>query len=133
MKSILILCLGLVPFSFSQVEKELPLATNPDLQGQKPAQLIQKSNGTFDSTFIYTTDTITLPFFDDFSKNKFQNYTAGYSDPGVTSAQFFQLLDGSSIPLSADSIVSLVPTYTRYFTEVNGIYTFTDTLHDVIN
>ncbi len=133
MKSILILCLGLVPFSFSQVEKELPLATNPDLQGQKPAQLIQKSNGTFDSTFIYTTDTITLPFFDDFSKNKFQNYIAGYSDPGVTSAQFFQLLDGSSIPLSADSIVSLVPTYTRYFTEVNGIYTFTDTLHDVIN
>ena len=133
MKSILILFLGVVPFAFGQIEKELPLATNPDLQGKKPTQLTFKSSGTFDSTFIYTTDTLTLPFFDDFSKDKFQKYNAGYSDPGVTSIEFFHLLDGVSTPLPAGTKYSLVPTFTRYFTEVNGTYTFTDTISDVIN
>ena len=35
-------------------------------------------NGTIDSSFIYSTDTIGLPFFDDFTSNKIQQYTPDF-------------------------------------------------------
>ncbi len=112
---------------FGQVEKEVSLMTNPALQADTP----QKSAATFDSTFLYITDTITLPFFDDFSKNKFQKYNANYTDVGVTSALYFALLDGGSVPLPNGSKFSTTPTYRRYVNAATG--TFTDTNFASIN
>jgi hypothetical protein len=131
MKHILFLSLFCSTFIFGQVEKEVPLLTNPDLQIENANVILLKSGATFDSTFVYTTDTLSLPFFDDFSKNHFQKYHAQVTDPGVTSQEIFALLDLGSVPLPANSVYSTVPTYTRYINAVDG--TFTDTNFASIN
>ncbi len=126
MKSILFFLLLFSLDSFAQIEKELPILGNQDLYPEK-GTVPQKINvGTFDSTFIYASDTLSLPFFDDFSKNKFQKYNALPTDPGVSSVQKFALLDPLDIPLPANAIFSLNPTYHRYVNSVAG--TYTDTL-----
>jgi len=77
-----------------------PLTGNPVLQAKGKKSEAKINVGTFDSTFIYTSDTIDLPFFDEFSSNNFQTYNAGYGDVGVTSDQKFRLLDNvTSVPL----------------------------------
>lgn len=131
MKHFVFLSLFCSTFIFGQVEKEVPLLTNPDLQFKNPKSIQVKSGATFDGTFIYTTDSISLPFFDDFSKNHFQKYDAQISDPGVTSIEIFALLDGSNVPLPANTVYSLVPTYTRYVNPADSSYT--DTLFSPIN
>ena len=53
--------------TFGQPESVGPVMTNPALHGKHPELLAAKVNaGTFDSTFVYTSDTIVLPIFDDF-------------------------------------------------------------------
>ncbi len=118
-------------FAFSQPESELPLLTNQQQHGKADQAIPLKAGATFDSTFIYITDTIHLPFFDDFSTNLFQQYNSGYTGPGVTSVEQFALLDGTNIPLPANAIYSLVPTYRRYI-DVAG-NSFTDTNFASIN
>jgi hypothetical protein len=86
---------------------------------------VPKSTGiTFDSTFIYLSDTLTIPVFDDFSTNKFQVYNADYSDPGVTSVKQYRLLDLSSFPLPNDVLYTQQQTFRRVFDVSNG--TFSD-------
>ncbi len=132
MKHVLIFFLFCSTSSYGQIEKELPLTTNPSLIRNGNEPLVYRAGATFDSTFIYTTDTLTLPFFDDFSKNKFQTYDANYGDPGVTFDQKFALLDVGSIPLPSNAKYSLQPTYKRTVTDVaNNI--FVDTLFASIN
>lgn len=67
--------------------------------------------GSFDSTFIYTSDTIDLPIFDDFSSDKFQQYNIGFTDPGVTSELWFKVLTDLSVPIGANEQFSSQVTY----------------------
>ena len=60
------------------------------LSGKKPEHV---KNASFDSTFIFETDTITLPFFDEFSTNKFQIFQGNYTAPGVTQQTFYRILE----------------------------------------
>jgi hypothetical protein len=122
--SILIFCLPVLAFAQGG-EEEGPIFGNPDLwNGQGPKVL--KIGDTFDSTFVYFPDQISLPFVDDFSSDKFQKYNAGYTDPNVTSEIYFSLLDpNTSNPLHADSVFSTEPTYRRYVSLADG--TFSDT------
>ena len=79
----------------SQVEEIGPLTSNPDLYSGKIKELsaVKSNPGTFDSTFIYFSDTLSLPFFDEFSRNHFETYSANYSDPGVTSDKKYRILE----------------------------------------
>ena len=52
--------------------------------GKSGSNLEMRVTATFDSTFYYITDTLTLPFFDDFSRSKFQQYDAQFTDPNLT-------------------------------------------------
>jgi hypothetical protein len=132
MKSILFLFLLISLGAFSQVEREIPLLCNQELfPVEGDMTLLKKNIGTFDSTFIYSTDTLSFPFFDDFSKNKFQKYNAQFSDPGVTQIKKYSLLDLANVPLSVNAVYSLNPTYHRYVNSVSGSYT--DTLFPVVN
>lgn len=125
MKKIVFLSLILTNLAFGQVENERPLLYNPSLMELNPRGEVTKSGATFDSTFQYITDTLLLPFFDDFSNNKFQKYKALFTDPGVTSEEKFALLDGSNSPLPANAKYSTTPTYRRYIDPSDG--SFTDT------
>ena len=59
--SILMAIFASPAFFFSQGEEAGPLSGNPDLYKAKTAVLNQKINaGTFDSTFIYKSDTLSL-------------------------------------------------------------------------
>ncbi len=121
---------------FSQGEETAPMSTNPYIQktDHKPQKTNNKSNsGTFDSTFIYVPDTLQLPFFDEFSKDKFQKYTANFSDPGVTFDKKYHLLDGvTSDPLPADTLHSYFsqPTFRRIYS-IDHL-SFTDSLFAAI-
>lgn len=108
-KTIFFLALGCVFSSINaQVELLSPIRVNNDIT----PTLIQKTGAnTFDSTFIYTTDTLSLPLFDEFSKNNFQTYSTDYSAPNVTEEKFYVLLDVANNPLPANSIFSTVETF----------------------
>jgi hypothetical protein len=58
---------------------------------------LKSALNTIDSTFFYTSDTLDLPFFDEFSTNKFQKYTAQFNDPGVSSTLYYKLLDPNTL------------------------------------
>lgn len=77
-------------------DAESPLLYNSDLQGKKESVFKTKSFGqTFDSTFVYITDTLSLvtPFFDDFTFSKFQNFPEDFNDPSLQEEQYFRILD----------------------------------------
>ena len=60
-------------FSFFAQSLEIgPILKNYHIDS-KGVQL-KNLNNTFDSSFVFIPDTIQLPFFDDFSTNKFQKY-----------------------------------------------------------
>jgi hypothetical protein len=90
------------PAAFGQ-DAESPLLYNSDLQGAKKSVFKTKSFGqTFDSTFIYITDTLNLssPFFDDFTFSKFQNLPNDFNDPALQEELYFRLLEvGTELPL----------------------------------
>ena len=71
--------------SFSQ---ELEYYTLKDI-GIEPIYGIKKPISTvksvsIDSTFIFASDTLSLPVFDDFSTNKFQVFQGVFNAPGNT-------------------------------------------------
>lgn len=59
-----------------------------------------KRTCSFDSTFIYNTDTLNLPIFDEFSKNHFQQYVEDYNNPTLIPEKYYHLLslEGEIIP-----------------------------------
>jgi hypothetical protein len=89
--------------TFSQ-EKLIPLSVNPYLQSNT---LSVRSGNSIDSSFQgYVYANIDLPVRDDFSTNKFVDYNIEFTDPGVTSAQYFQLMDASNVtPLNINTIL----------------------------
>lgn len=84
-----------------------PLRTNPSLTHKNQyTQAFEKSgiDESFDSTFLYYSDTLDLPFFDEFSRNNFQDYPRDYVGAGITNELYSAMLDElSGNPLAAGS------------------------------
>ena len=97
----------------SQNLKLLPLAIKKDLN-------------SIDSSFIYFVDTLALPFFDDFSSSKFQEYTPNYSAPGISSQVYYRLKDAST-----NAIISSNASYTNQVTFRRTYNATTSTTFDV--
>ena len=89
--------------------------------------LPQLKIGTIDSSFIYSTDTVGLPFFDDFTTNKIQQYIPDFSSSLATSELYYYLIDqATALPLANDLFFTNQVTFHRYFDPTEG--TFTDTI-----
>ena len=89
--------------------------------------LPQLKIGTIDSSFIYSTDTVGLPFFDDFTTNKIQQYIPDFSSSLATSELYYYLIDqATALPLANDLVFTNQVTFHRYFDPAEG--TFTDTI-----
>jgi hypothetical protein len=91
----IIFCACSTFFVFSQEELN-PIISHIPVQGEI---LKTRDANSFDSTFMYTSDTLTLPFFDDFSQNHFQLYADDFDDPTLSSEKYYKLLDLSDNPL----------------------------------
>ena len=101
-----------------------PLTQNHD-QGVLP----QLKVGTIDSSFIYSTDTLGLPFFDDFTTNKIQQYSPDFSSSLATSELYYYLIDqATALPITNDLLFTNQVTFHRYFDPAEG--TFTDTIFE---
>lgn len=85
---------------------------------------LKLNENTFDSTFVFATDTISLPVKDDFSSDKYQNYEGDFSDPDVTSDEVFALLNLSDVPLASDVKYTQQQTFRRTFNVDDGTTTF---------
>ncbi|MBI1837167.1 MAG: T9SS type A sorting domain-containing protein [Flavobacteriia bacterium] len=100
---------------FSQDESLGVIIKNYALKSENTC--LEKAGSTsFDSTFIFVPDTLTLPFVDDFSTNKFQTYTYDYSGSGTTFIKEYKLLDGiTSNPLPQNTQYTILPTFRRTY------------------
>ena len=76
----------------------------------KPINALKDLN-SIDSTFIYTVDTLSLPFFDDFSSNKFQEYAPNFNAPGISSQLYYRLKDAVT-----NTIISANDSFTNQVT-----------------
>ena len=113
MKLFLIFCLFTIT-SFAQQMEVGPITRNVHLP-EKPS-ILKSGNGNIDSTFIYVSDTLNLPFYDDFSSNKFQVYTAQFNDPGVTSQLYYHLLNSATmLPFSSTASFTNGATFKRTY------------------
>lgn len=84
---------AIVQLSIAQ-DGEGPIVVNADLFNQQSSFTNSKAlTNSFDSTFIYLSDTLSLPFFDEFSRNNFQNYTAEPTDGNVSDTLYYRMLD----------------------------------------
>lgn len=95
----LFLCLLIFwPFynSFSQNESISPLINNPHIPFLANKKL-EKNSTSFDSTFIFIYDTLSLPFFDEFSSNKIQKYNQKYNDADVYFEKKYKLIKPDNI------------------------------------
>jgi hypothetical protein len=111
MKYFNLLLFVLLTASFYAQDGVSRLTSNPDLFG-KQRILTKALANSFDSTFHYKTDTLTLPFFDDFSRNKFQEYTSEIGDANVTETLFHRMLDeNTSVPLASNTELTSTKTY----------------------
>jgi hypothetical protein len=85
----------------AQNEGITPLQFNLELLHKQKGEVVKSAAQTFDSTFIYKSDTLSLPFFDEFSKNHFQVYNNDFNAPGVTWDKKYRMLDAvNSLPIS---------------------------------
>ena len=108
---------------FAQNEEYGPLMFNHDLFGKSLKKGFKSLAGSFDSTFIYFVDTLQLPFFDEFSKNHFQQYSNDYAAPTVTSDKKYRVLDNSTlIPISNDLRYTGQITFRRVYDIVTSTY-----------
>jgi hypothetical protein len=108
---------------FAQQEEVGPLTFNYDLQGKRSMHTEKGLTGSFDSTFIYIVDTLQLPFFDEFSKNHFQQYSVNYSDPTVSSDKKYRILDNNTlVPISNEPRYTGQVTFRRVFDVVASNY-----------
>lgn len=111
-------------FSFTLVaqngESTGPLKYNADLFGQEK-KIKKIGSNSFDSTFHYISDTLSLPFFDDFTLDQTQQYNADYGDANVTDTLFYCILDSATgNPLVDTAKLMLSPTYT-YVIDTTGV------------
>lgn len=104
--------------SFGQ-DGEGPIMQNADLFNKK--RITNKAlENSFDSTFVYLSDTLSLPFFDEFSRNNFQQYNADFTDGNVTEQLFHRMLDETTeLPLPANSIFTDSATFRSEYDVAN--------------
>lgn len=106
---VLIVLFGLTFTAFAQEEKEYPLLTNPNILKKK--EITAKASG-IDSTILYITDTLSLPFFDEFSQHHFQKYLSQIGDPDLVEEKYYLLMDNMLVnPLPLNSKFTTTPTY----------------------
>ena len=104
---------------YSQTLELGPLTRNYSLRGIQNT----KTNNSIDSSFVFVSDTITLPFFDDFSTNKFQKYLPDFSSPGLTNEVFYQLLDPITlVAFPWETLFSNQQTFKRTYDLINNTY-----------
>ena len=107
--------------AFGQYESVEPLLVNSDLE--RVQLLNTKAQSTFDSTFIYKLDTLSLPFFDEFSLNHFQTYTKDFSNPLVTSDKKYRILSSSTnLPISSSESFTSQVTFKRTYNVATDTY-----------
>lgn len=116
-QTILFLVLYVSWSSFSQ-EKIYPLKVNPSLYKGNTQLMAKSDNAGIDSTFVYKIDTIDLPFFDDFSIDKFEKYDAKFTDPDVTDEWFYKLMDETNTTPLASTISLCDSAWSRHDTVV---------------
>jgi hypothetical protein len=134
MKSYLVFFLSLFlstgNFLLSQQLEVGPLTQN--IHVSKTKHQLKVLGNTFDSTFVFLSDTIQLPVFDDFSTNKFQQYTGDINSPGVTSELFYQLTNPVTLlPLENSLVYTGQVTFKRTFDLVSTV--FTDSIFGTTN
>ena len=107
--------------SWSQNIEIGPLTSNPFLANKN---YVNKSNNGLDSSFIYFSDTLSLPLFDEFSSNKFQQYSKDYNAPGISNQLFYHLFDTlTNIPLPISKFYTDQQTFKRTYDILTGVYT----------
>ncbi|MGB0933651.1 MAG: T9SS type A sorting domain-containing protein [Lishizhenia sp.] len=125
MKYIYCLLISLTVTFFYAQEELSPLTNNPDLF--RIEANVKALDNSFDSTFIYKSDTLDLPFFDDFSKNNFQSYSTSFSQSNLSEELYFRLLEETSnTPLPPETKLGVVKTYKI---TVNTILNTVDTIY----
>jgi hypothetical protein len=68
---------------------------------------------SFDSTFIYFTDTLQLPLFDEFSKNHFQQYEKDYLNPTLIPEKYYRMLSLTGDVISPNKKYTSQPTFRK--------------------
>ena len=92
----------------------------------------QVRSGSIDSTFIYFTDTTTIPFFDNFTTNKIQEYTQDFSNPVTTSELYYLLIEqATGFPIANDVYLTNQVTFHRYIDLASNSYS--DTVFTAVN
>jgi len=90
----------------------------------KGAQKTTRATTTFDSTFHYIIDTLTLPVFDDFSTSKFQQYDADFTDGNVTEELFYRLTTPpADVPFPANTVLTTQTTFKKTVDQGTGTVT----------
>ena len=118
-------------FVFSQGMEIGPLMQNTSI-ASVPNYTTKIDGASFDSTIIYLPDTLQLPFLDEFSTNKFQDYVLNYNLPGIYSTIHHRLLNpATQIELPASATFTEQPTFRRYYNTLTS--TFSDTVFPVIS
>lgn len=117
---------GCFQMLFAQGEGVYPLSRNPDLYNSTATEMRLKSGPlSFDSTFIYTTDTLEVSlnksFLDEFSHDHFQKYFPDYSSPNVTFDKRYKLLNkNNNLPLPNTVKYSNIPTVRKKINLAQG-------------
>lgn len=85
----------------------------------------QKSGSSLDQSFIYLFDTVSLPFIDDFSTNKFFAFDADSSDSNVLDSIWYRLQDLGGNPTAVSTTFMEDTTYIIQYDSVtiNGVDT----------
>jgi hypothetical protein len=95
----------------------------PLIQNQQLVQKhVQAKEGLIHNRFFYLFDTLQLPFLDEFTTNKFKQFTAATTDPNVSSQTFFKLEEtGTPFPMGTEFSLDTTFTYQYDLTpDING-------------
>jgi hypothetical protein len=99
----------------AQSERLTPLTSEPRNPVAEPV-----SRASINGLFIYEPDTISVPFIDDFSTDKFKKYNAQPGDANVSSSVFIMLYDQpGTTPLVDTACFMLDSTYHITYDSVN--------------
>ena len=119
-----LLALFLVLVFFNGISQGLemgPMMKNTQLNHQFYS--LKTNETTFDSSFVFISDTLQMPFFDDFSTNKFQTYQGDINAAGITSELYFRLTDPiSNLPLPDNEVFTNQVTFKRVYDFVSNTY-----------
>jgi len=106
---------------FCQTFEIGPLIRN--FHSSKENNSLKILGNTFDSSFVFLSDTIQLPFFDDFSTNKFQKYSGDFNNPSITTELYYYLTNPITLlPLDNSMIFTGQQTFKRTYDFASDTY-----------